>query len=115
MPTKYDIDVWRGNTLSRTFRLKNADGSLLDLTGSEFVFRAISGTAELIRKETPSAEISVPTPENGEVLLALAPADTRLLPDGKTARYELERRISATQTTILYGYLNVASWANDDV
>lgn len=115
MPSKYDIDVWRGNTLSRTFRLKNPDGSLLDLTGSTFVFRAINGSAELLRAESPTTELSVPTPANGEVVLALAPADTRLLPDGKTARYELERRVGAEQTTILYGYLNVASWANDDV
>jgi len=115
MPTKYDIDVWRGNTLSRTFRLKNADDSPVDLTGSEFVFRVVSASDELIRAESPSALLSVPTPANGEVLLALTPAETRLMSDGKTARYELEQRSGAEQTTIIYGFLNVTGWANDDV
>lgn len=116
MPSKLDIEVWKGNTLSRTFRLKAEGGSLVDLNGSVFVFRVVNKAAEIIRYVSASAdELSVPTPENGEVVLLMPVADTRLLPDGAVARYELERRVGTEQTTVLYGSLVVKGWANDDV
>lgn len=115
MPTISDIDVWMGNTLSVVFQLdQDADGTPLPLTGSTFVFRVISGGAEILRKASPSAELSVPTPSNGKVLLELSPADTRLLPLGRIARYELERRVSTEETTMATGFLNVRGGLNDD-
>lgn len=115
MPSRSDIDVWRGNTLSVVFQLnRDAQGTPLPLSGSTFVFRVLDGETELLRKASPSDELSVPTPSDGKVLLSLAPADTRALPLGMLARYELERRVSSEETTVAFGFLNVAGGVNDD-
>lgn len=116
MPSRSDIDVWKGNTLSRIFRLKSDATTPIDLTGSTFIFRVVDKSNELVRYSSADGdELGVPTPANGEVVLLMPVSDTRLLPDGSVARYELERRVGSEQTTILYGMLNVEGWANDDV
>ncbi|WP_293862511.1 hypothetical protein [uncultured Alsobacter sp.] len=115
MPARSDLDVWKGNTFARTFRLTTDDTTPLDLTGSVFVFRVVDSGAEIIRYESGTDdELAVPTPANGEVNLLMPVAGTRTLPEGSVARYELERRIGLEQTTLLYGLLVVTGWANDD-
>jgi hypothetical protein len=114
MPGEKNLAVWKGNTFATTFRFKVDADTALDLTGSTLVFRAIWAGGE-IRKTGPSSDIAVPTPANGEATLNLSVADTRLIPSGAIAKYEIERRISGAQTTLLYGTLVASEWVNDDV
>lgn len=108
MPGQYNLDVWKGNTLSVTFGFKTDDTTPLDLTGSTLDFRAIWAGGE-IRKN-----LTVATPANGEAVLALTVEETRELPDGAIAKYEIERRIGGAQTTLVYGTIVATGWANAD-
>jgi len=96
MSTSHDLTgLRRGNSFRRAFRFKDAAGDLVDLTGSVLVFVAEAGTAR-IRKST----------EDGE---------TRQFPVGRLrARYEIERRIEAEETTLVAGCITVMDGINDD-
>lgn len=110
MPGQANIEVWKGNTLSRTFRFKVDETTPLDLTGSTLVFRALWSGGNEIRKN-----LTVATPVNGEAVLDLSVVETRSLPNGAVAKYEIERRMGGAQTTLLYGTLVATEWVNDDV
>ncbi|MFO1151015.1 MAG: hypothetical protein U1E62_21785 [Alsobacter sp.] len=122
MPVQKDLSIWKGNSTPQVFRFKTRqlDGSLLplDLTGSVLVFRAVwvdeNGDPESLRLESPNQALSVTDPAGGELVLQLGVANTRLLPTGQKARYEIERRIAGEQRTLAYGTLKVSEWANDD-
>ena len=114
MPAYADLAVWKGNTWAQTLRFKQDGGSPLDLTGATVVFRAVA-PGVTVRLSSATAAVSIPTPTNGEVTINMAAADTRTLPTGLVAQYEVEMRVGSTQTTILYGKLSVTEWANDDV
>lgn len=111
-----DIPCRRGNTLSVRFDCEDADGEAFDLTGSTMVFRAQVGdnSSYLTLVSGSDAEITVPTPSNGEVLLTLSPTQTRMFTAGLTNRYELERRISGAETTLFSGFMNVTEGINSD-
>jgi hypothetical protein len=107
----YNIDVIRGNTETILFRLK--DGSdPFDLTGSTMVFRAQLGS--VVIRDSTDDDMSMPTPADGEVTLTLTVEQTRSIPPGKAVPYELERRISGTEKTLLKGSLVPDGGVNDD-
>lgn len=115
MSLTVDLVIRKGNTFSRVFRLLKPDGTRLSVSGATFVFRAVDGSTELLRYASADADkLVVSSPSEGEITLTIPVADTRLLPDGAIARYELELRSGGTQTTVADGRLNVSSWANDD-
>lgn len=117
MPTaaSYDINVRQGNTLRRTFRFLNEDGTPVNLTGSVMRFRVELGyrTGKFIAKATP-AQLSMPEPETGEVTLTMTPSETAQLTPGRTNRYEIERRAGPDETTILAGFLVGIRGVNDN-
>lgn len=139
MPATRDIPVWKGNTLKLRFRFKHkVNGAVVpfDLTDKVLTFRVVWPGGS-IKKTTPHAAMTVPTPANGEVTIEMAPGETRLLPMGTLARYEIEWLAGYVfitdddgepvdfeaplgpdapneQHTLIYGSLKVAEWANDD-
>ncbi|WP_424363609.1 hypothetical protein [Methylocystis parvus] len=113
---RYDIEIVAGNskTIPITFYEDAAKVNPLDLTGSTIIFRAVWDGGSL-SKSSPSSGITISDPTTGAISIALTVANSRALPEGKVAKYEIERRIGGAETTLLLGYLNVVNWgANDD-
>lgn len=112
--TETMLALRQGNSAAWTFRLfaDAAKTTRFDLAGSTLVFRAVwpGGT---LRKETPSGVV-VATPANGEASVTLSAAETRSLPAGRVARFEMERRIGAEQRTLVAGFLSVLEGVNDE-
>lgn len=113
MAGQYDIEGRRGNTLRLTFRFKTDADTVLDLSGSEIIFRAIY-FGGVIRKSSASAQLTLNEAE-GEVLLVLTAAETRALPAGSLTSYEIERRVTGDETTLVSGQINLSEGVNDDV
>lgn len=108
MPGQYNLAVWKGNTLSVTFGFKTDDTTPLDLTGSTLEFRALWNGGEIRQ------DLTIATPSNGQAVLDLTVVQTRQIPNGAIAKYEIERRISGAQTTLVYGTLVASEWVNAD-
>ena len=115
MAASYDLTgLRRGNSFRRTFRFRDAYGDLVDLTGSVLVFVADAGTVR-VRKTTEDGSLAMLDPAAGEVTLILSPTETRQFPVGRLrARYEIERRIEAEETTLVSGCITVMDGINDD-
>jgi hypothetical protein len=112
----YDIPVRQGNTLQRTFAFQDEDGDAIDLTGSVVAFRAETGEgATFITKTTPSSGLSMATPTNGQVTLILTPAETAQFATGRVNRYEIERRVSGNESTLVAGFIDTTEGVNDNV
>lgn len=119
MPALLNIDIFVGNSGVAenpdgiVFDWLDNNGIALDLTGYEFIFRVISGSAdtstELIRKTSSNNEINV---VGSRITIPITIAETRLINSAK--RYEIESRIDGSERTILYGVLNPIGGANDD-
>ena len=87
-----------------------ADGEPENLTGSNFVFRAVNGGVELIRKDTDSGVVIDALA--GKVTIPITVAESRSLP--QICRYEIEQRLGAAQRTRLRGQLVTVGGVNDD-
>jgi hypothetical protein len=111
----YPFTVRQGNTVVRTFEMKDANGDPVDLTGSTVIFRAVypfgAGT---LRKSTADAGL-VMRAALGEVDLTLTPEETRAMPLGAVTTYDIEHRVLGVQTTLAVGTITVLKGDNDDV
>lgn len=106
---RYDFPLQRGNTRTILFRCKVGE-ALFDWTGITAIFRVLHRGKQIIRKEA-----LIPTPANGEAMIPITLEDSRLIPLGKIADYELEARAGVDQETILYGKITGTGGVNDDV
>jgi hypothetical protein len=116
MPANQTLSIWKGNSPSFPITISTRTGEALtpvNLTGSTLVFRAVWTNGSL-RKEGTGQGFTITNAAAGQATLAFTADETRLLPTGSVARYEIERRIGGGQTTLLYGNLDVSEWANDD-
>lgn len=114
-PAYYELEWTRGNTFDPV--LEVMDGyAAFNLTGSELIFRVIdSADAEVVRISTADvgSGIAITSAANGEVTFDISYTVTRAAPT-RGLNYAIERRISGTQKTLLYGPLKVITDANDD-
>ena len=106
-----DIALTRGNTATVRFAVWADDDKTqpADLSGASLHFRAAWNGGQMLRASP--AEIII-SGNHGD--MALSAADTRALPCGRIARYELELREAGRETTIKRGYLVVAGGINTD-
>lgn len=109
------LRLWKGNTARFEFAFKDAEGAPVDLTGSEMVFRAAWGGGGTLRLTSAGGGILFASAAEGRIVINLTVAQTRLIPTGSIARYELERRIDGTQTTLIWGAIEAGEGVNDDV
>lgn len=114
-PPRKDLDVWAGNTWSQEMHLSDG-ASDFDLTGSKLVWRMVYGDT-ITRKTTDTVDsgIEITDATGGVFVLSLTVAETRTWPDASVIRYEIERWIAGSQTSLLYGNMIVTAWVNDDV
>lgn len=115
MPALYNFigaaRIWRGNTRTITFRFKNADGSALDLSGSTLEFRAVNASdVEIVKRN-----MTIAAPASGEASIALTASETTAFTSGARNRYEVERRISSSEETLIYGNITAEGGINTNV
>lgn len=106
MAARHDLAMRRGNNPPVTWRFKGADGSAFDLTGSVMVL-AIVWSGGSIEKFSDGDDGLAHDDDGGVLTFAPTLAETRLLPVGRVARYEIERRIDGTQVTLVEGWVEV--------
>ena len=112
LPTRLDIEVQRGNSVELAFE-PTANGAALpglaDFTW-EFAVRWRGGS--LSRSSGPDGGIAL---AGGTVVCALTEADTRHVPQGSAARYELSVRDgTGHQRTWLWGIFSAQGGINYD-
>lgn len=114
MPARVDLPIWAGSTSDVALCLWLDDDHTvpLDVTGSELVWRVVVVGTEVLRRSTPDGVVITSTV--GRVEIPISVADTRLLPAGSAARYELEQRIDGIERTLVYGSLLVSVWGGND-
>jgi hypothetical protein len=117
MPPARVFEIWRGNSLDQHFRflVAGAPPAPADLTGDEIVFR-IAWADGAIEKSTAVADSGLAFVDAaiGEVALFLTVAETRQVPRGRAAKWEIERRRAGAQTTLAFGEVIAGDWINTD-
>jgi hypothetical protein len=111
MPASKDISIWRGNTETFPVEVKARAGATIvavNLTGSTLQFRAQWDGGSLIK------DLDITDAALGLAELRLTASETRSIPQGSAARYEIERRVGSEQKTILYGRLVASGGLNLD-
>ncbi len=116
-PGLYDFTVQRGGTGEVAVRLKTLadDGTRtpMDLEGSSFVLN-VAWPGGALRKGSDDGGLAVDH-VNAEVAWRPPPAETRLVPEGRIARYEWEHREpGGRQRVFLTGFMIGEGGLNDD-
>ena len=108
------IRIWRGATRPVAWRLKDGDGNLFDLTGSTFQLSIAAAGVVLITKNSSNADgLAIDVP-GATVTWTPSLAESRLIPLGRVASYELERRIGAAQEIVAWGSVEGLGGINAD-
>ena len=113
MPPNRTLRIWKGNTITLQFRFRATQTVPFDLTGSEIVFW-LAWTGGEIRRTSNDSGILIADPTSGLISIPLSAADTRAIPTGTSARYEIERRYNGTETSLIWGVVDVGEGINDD-
>lgn len=87
-----------------------ADGAPENLTGSDFVFRAVLHGQEVLRKDLATGVVV--DVADGRITIPITVAESRSLPG--ICFYEIEQRIGDAQRTRLMGRLVAVGGLNDD-
>lgn len=107
----YVLTIVRGNTREITFTFRDADDELVDLTGSTVKFKADLDGSYITKTMTNGGT-------DGTATLSLTAAETRSFPlyasEKDIRRFEIERTISSTQETLLFGKIKAVGGINDD-
>lgn len=111
-----DIEITRGNNyppIKWIFKVSENPDVLFDLTGSSFKLRVYwpGQTIDIDSVVDPALAIDLPT---SIVSWTYTTVQSRLLPLGCIARYELERWITGTQQSVISGFVAVSPGANPD-
>ncbi len=114
LPKQYDFEVWRGNSFARLLVMKDGNGSVVDLTGSNIIIRIPNMSNGILVLKTSDASLGMPNPSAGEVEFKLTPSQTGKVIPGKVTRYECERWIADEEKTIFYGFLEGLGGDNND-
>lgn len=111
MPTQKDIPIWRGNTETIPVEVKIKVGAVIqpvNLTGSTLHFRAEWEGGFLAK------DLDITDAVLGLAEIRLTKAETRGVPQGAPAVYEIERRVGVDEKTIAYGRLIAGGGLNTD-
>jgi len=109
MPTRTDISIWRGN---------NAPAIVWQLPdpapeGALYRLAAIAGGRALFEFDSAAGTLALHAdPDRLEWTPTLA--QSRAVPAGRVARYEIEQRVGETETTLFFGAITGLGGANAD-
>lgn len=115
-PANRPLSIWRGNTETFRFRLRQSDGAPVDLTGAKLVFKLAHDGGILAKASGEDDAWTIADPATGQAELFLTAAETRSLAKAVRApsTYELEWWSGREQRTLLAGKVNVEGGVNDD-
>ena len=109
-PARRNIPIWRGNTETLTFRLKNADGLPSDLTGNS-IKMVIDNDGTLTNV---AATIATPQSDGKFTIFLSADVTKILTAKNYVPNYEIQRTSGAETKTVLYGNLHITGSTNHD-
>jgi len=107
------IPVRRGDTVTRTFVLKDDAGDPIDLTGSVVRMNIRIDVLDGVLALASGSGLTV-SAADGEVTMTLTEAQTKQLKQGSKSDFELKHRSGGVQTTVLVGAFNVTEAINAD-
>jgi hypothetical protein len=116
-PARHDLKIWIGANSDISFELLQDDDEPFDLSGSELILRIVDGKDKQIMRfsSETGGEIEITDGAAGEFTISLTYAQTRLIPLGRSAQYEIERRIEdVSQENLLSGFIFAEGGRNDD-
>lgn len=115
MPAFKTLSIWRGNSKTFEFRLKQGDGNPVNLTATTVVFTITNGSVKTV-KSSAAEGVIIADPLTGIVQCKLTPAETRGICDSRIdgVRYELEVQTADEQTTVLAGKIEIGGGSNSD-
>jgi hypothetical protein len=97
------VKIFRGNDTPVVWRFKNADKTVFDLTGSDFILRVkYQESTVLIDSTSNTAGLQV-NGALGEVTWNPSTEDTLRFKDGRPSPYELDRIIDGRTRTLVEG------------
>ena len=114
-PALVDFDFWRGSNLPPViWGPEMENGAPFPAAGSRFIL-TISWDGGLIRKDTEvEADAFVLDERTSELTWTPTLAESRSIPIGPVAQYEIERRIGSFQEPFITGIINGKGGINDD-
>lgn len=108
-----DLEVTRGDTESLQATVVDAVGVAINLTGATIRFTVRASAADpiaVIAKDNAGlGGITVPSPATGIALIALTPANTRLLTNGRWVYDVQVTEASGRVTTVVAGRIRAAA------
>lgn len=113
IPGIYNItDVYMGDSWDRTFRVRNADGTYMDLSGLTPLAQIKDNTGVLIVAFTVSVYDQTVESTKGAFMLSLTPAQTAALPVGVGGVWDVEFA-NATRSYVYTPLAGTISWTPD--
>jgi hypothetical protein len=117
-PGTYDFTIYRGTTDPLSFRISNTDG-IIPFTDIQLTISNIKATESadpLVRKKLSDDDPGFISDDySGTITWIPTPAESRLIPVGAKAKYEVELRNGTSQLIYLIGTITGAGGINADV
>lgn len=110
MPVRNDKVIWRGNT-APPLEWTIPDG--VPILGSSFVLTIGTDAGVLIAKETTNGTLLFDS-ENRRLAWTYTAAESRLIPEGQIAQFEIERHSDGAKITEIYGFVSGLGGLNAD-
>lgn len=113
IPGIYNItDVYTGDSWDRTFRVRNADGTYMNLSGLTPLAQIKDNTGALITTFSVLVYDQTVDATRGAFMLALIPAQTAALPIGVGGVWDVEFS-NATRSYVYTPLAGTISWTQD--
>ena len=110
MPVRDDKSIWRGNNAPALVWII-PDG--VPISGSAFFLTIGTNGTVLIAKDTTSGTLLL-DPDTRRLEWDYSTAESRLIPEGQIAEFEIERRSGGVEITELYGFMTGLGGLNTD-
>lgn len=119
-PATYDFSVVRGSAgpgqgLKVQLKAKQADGTLVNIIFDDVRLSIFQRDQELLRVSISDTRMIITDPIEAEVEWQPTTSETRLIPKGTKAQYELEVRNGADEAVYMIGKITGIGGINDDV
>jgi hypothetical protein len=114
-PARVDFDLWRGNNVPPlTWGMEDDGGGPVPFAGSVFSLRVSVRGATVLSKRSDAGDGLLADPATSELTWTPTLAESRLVPAGRRATYEIERHIGGSQETWVVGSITGKGGFNDD-
>ncbi|HWJ76441.1 MAG TPA: hypothetical protein VNX29_25020 [Kaistia sp.] len=110
MPLRVDLSIWRGNNAPALIWTLPDE---IPITGAAFFLTVAAAGTLLLARDTTSGTLALDAVTR-QLRLDYTTAESRLIPAGQIAEYEIERRNAGLEITELYGFMTGLGGLNTD-